>query len=612
MATNPQNQEYHSPWSDVGIPKEMPKKPFRPSPPAGSGFIKWAIWIILLLVLVGVGIGAYSFIQGIPEGSTLGLEFSQPDEILIGQPFTVTLSFSNYSDSVLKDAKLSLFLPNDISFLGQFADQRVVEQALGDLGPGSLNQEKFNLIVTAGSQTLKHLEAKLAYALATNPKAQFESRAEVDLRVSQPAVGLTLTAPGSVFNGEEFEITLHYENNTNQEFRNVRVRMDYPPIFRFVKSNITPDGTGNNLWTFTTLKAGERGDITIRGSALGPEQSFFSMTGELTSDFLGQTYTVSSQTASVNISQAPLSVRATVNGAGPDYVARVADLLQYTISYRNNSNVTFQDLTVKARLTGELYDFATIQANAPFNSLTNTLSWFVANTPELASLAPGEERSVAFTVKLRESFPIRRISDKNYLLKVQAEVDSPTLPPGTAADRTVSIASLENKVVGAITVDAQGYWRDAGSGFLNSGPYPPKVNRPTQYTIHWLVTNYATDVTNVQVSAYLQSGARFTGKAKTTAGAQPAINPNSGLVTWRIDSLPATKGVVSAPAEAIFQIEVTPGVNLVGKSVSLLSETRLEAQDVFTGMPLTAADGVLTSDLPDDKTLPESGKGVQP
>lgn len=158
----------------------------------------------------------------------------------------------------------------------------------------------------------------------------------------------------------------------------------------------------------------------------------------------------------------------------------------------------------------------------------------------------------------------------------------------------------------------EAYWRDASAGFLNTGPYPPRVNLPTQYTVHWKLINYSTDVSNLVVSAYLQSGARFTGKVKSNGLSSPIYDANSGLVSWNLGSVPATKGAISTPLEGVFQIEVTPAINQVNQNMAILSESKAEGTDLFTSLPIIARSLQLDSSLPFDKSVGASDKTVKP
>lgn len=569
--------------------------------------------VVLGAAIVGVlAIGSlFGFITPLGSRSQIvSFEFSSPGQVLVGQPFTLGVSFSNPSDKILKNVKLIVALPSGISFLGQPQDQRVMEQTVGDLGPGSLTPVTFNMIATDGAQSLKRLSAKLQYGIA-NSSAEFEDKSDVDIVVGPPAIGLTLDGPAKVFSGEDFEMKLAYQNNSSQDFKNLKLRLEYPPFFKFKSSSLDPD-SGNNEWNLGGLVRGAQSELTIRGNAVGPEQSFFGFQAIVTADFSGQTYAVNSQALSSSIAASALSVSALLNGS-PNYVAGIGQGMTYEIHYRNNSQIVFQNITVRATITSELFDIPSVSGNAFFNSVTNTLTWTPANSPQLASLAPGQEGVVAFTVGLKQDFPIRRLGDKNYILKLQTQVESPTVPPGTTAAKTISVASLENKVAGQFAVDARAYFRDAASGILNDGPYPPKVNQPTQYTIHWLVFTKAADMSNMNLSASLQSGARWTGKVKTNiAGSEPVFDSASGRVTWNIPNLPANRGTVGSPAEAIFQIEATPPVNQVGGALILLDTTQGEAHDDFADLTVQASDAPLDTSLSDDQTIQDVQRGIEP
>lgn len=565
-------------------------------------------WILGIAVIAAGAAGYYLFLS--PQSAEVFLEFLKPNEILVGQPFNLSVSFSNYSDRILDDVKLSLVLPEGIVFVGQAGEQRVLEKLVGDLGPGSLNQESFNLVVLDGAETLKRLEAKLSYKLAGGSATVFESSAETDLAVGRPAVDLSFSLPEKVLSGEDFEMSLVYRNNSRENLKNLEIKMDYPPVFRYKNSSAEPQ-SGKNVWIVGNLAPGEERTLVISGNAVGPANSLFSFKADVSAGIQGERYVVASQTANLIISSSPLGLEIKVND-NPNYFTRPGDVLNYSFSYRNSSNVAMENVNIRAVFTGEMFDFTTVRTNAAFNSLTNTFVWNAANTPELANLPPGGEGKVEIYLQTKNSYPIRRLSDKNFALKVRAEIESRTVPFGTAADRTISMAQLETKVAGRLDVDALGYYRDAASGILNGGQYPPRVNQPTQYTIHWVVRNYAADVTGAKVSAFLQSGSRFTGVVKSNIASLPSYNPTSGEVVWDIGDIPANKGVVDAPLQAIFQIENTPAVNQAGQNLVLLGETRLTGEDSFVGVGLGDTDAAIATDLPDDGTITQSDRAVRP
>lgn len=607
MADDPKN--FRSPWTAPPLDSSgMMRK--RPNPRRSSDGI--IMGVICVALIVG-GFGFYKFFihPASPQtNSKISLEFGKPTQILIGEPFAVSVSISNYSDNILKNAKLSLFLPDGIYFVGQPNEQRVSEQVVGDLGPGSINKQTFNLLALGGDPT-RRLETKLNYSFSQASIAQYESSAFLDLLINQPAVAINLGVPQTVFNGQDFEIKVSYSNNTANDFKDAHLKLDYPSIFQFKRSTITPEGAGNNSWQLGNIPSGSAGTISITGGVIGPEGSFFDVVASLSSIISGSTYIIGKQTANVSISQSPLSISLAVNGAS-DYVSHLDDNLSYTIEYKNNSDMVMQNVKIQAKIIGELFEFSGIKTDGNFNSLANTITWFPATNQELSNVPSKQGGIVQFSIPVKNVFPIRLLSDKNYTLKVQAQIESPTVPQNVTAEKTVSVGSIESKVAGKLDFVSEAYWRDAASGILNNGPYPPRVNQPTQYTVHWRVVNYATDVNNVHLSAYLQSGARFTGAVKSTVETQPVYNPNSGLVTWDIPFIPATKGFISPPAEAIFQVEVTPSSNQVDSNVTFLGEATVTWTDSFVGQTGQATALELDTSVMNDKTISEGDRRVKP
>jgi len=564
------------------------------------------VFSIVLILVLSAGIYYFYFRTAAPS---IGLDISRPSEATIGVPFPVSVSFSNYSDKILTDVRLSVTLPDGLSYAGEAQDQRVREASIGDVGPGSIQKQDFSILAVKDPQTLKRIEAKVNYKVASDSRVGFEVRAEADVPIGQPAVSLSFSLPEKVLSGENFSVTLNYENVSGKDYPNLRIRIDSPPMFQLKRAEPeAPEGT-TNQWDFGTVKAGEKGTIVLSGVAAGPEQSILNFSASLLANILGEKYALSTQTASVAIAASSLSLSVTVNGE-KEYVAELGKDLLYVFRYRNNSNATLENITVRAALTGELYDFASVQTSASLNSLTNTFTWNAANTPSLAKLEPGDEGSVSLPIKTKSKFPIARLGDKNFVLKVSAQAESPTVPSGVAADKTIALADIENKVKGAIEVVSKVLFRDASSGVLNKGPYPPKVNQPTQYSVHWQVTNYGTNVSGAVVRAFINSGARFTGITKSTVDAMPSYNSASGEVVWQVGNIAATKGVVTPPVEAIFQIEYTPSVNQAGQSVQLLGDTRIEAHDDFTDELLTNTARAVSTDLPDDPTIREGDRRV--
>lgn len=579
----------------------------------GSGGVtktsRGPIWFGVALVVIVAGIGAWIYFLQPPGGLDLGIALStNPANVLVGDPFTLSVIVTNNSASALENASISLVLPANISSLDS-PDERVVTQPLGNLDGSGVSHQDFHLIVTGDPNTIADITAQVMYG-ASGSSAQFENDGSLEMPVGDPAVTVSLNTPQDVFSGQSFPIAVSYDNTTGHAVTGATLAVQYPPAYTFVKASSSLVTSGNDTWSLGTLAPDASGTITITGGLVGPDGASYPIAAALSENISGQAYPITSANADITLAASPLSFSISVN-SGPNYISSPGDSLAYTLTFTNHASVTFQNIGITARLSGTMFDFSSLQTSGAFNSVADTVTWNGASSPQLLSLAPGQSGSVGFSIHTKSAFPIRLLSDKNYSVSVAAQAQSATVPPGTDASSTMSVTSLTTKLGGQIVLGEKGYWREPASGvgslgptgITNSGPYPPRVNQATQYTVHWLLTNYATDAQNVTITAFLQSGTTCTSKMKSPASSTLACNPANGEVTWQVPFVAATTGVTGKPLEAVFQIVNTPAVNEVGQDVTLVGAASLTATDAFTSSTLQSSVGPLTTALPDDMSV---------
>jgi hypothetical protein len=183
-------------------------------------------------------------------------------------------------------------------------------------------------------------------------------------------------------------------------------------------------------------------------------------------------------------------------------------------------------------------------------------------------------------------------------------VESPTVPPFIAAPRTVGVAKTETKVIGNFNFESKGYYNEPTAGIENTGPYPPKVNQPTQFTIHWIVKTYNTDVRDIEASSFLGGNVRFTGVIKTNASTtMPEYNNRTQEISWHIPFAEAAGGILREPIEAVFQVEITPSTTQINSAPVLVNEIKARAIDDFTGTAFERKVRAVTTRVSDDTSL---------
>lgn len=522
-----------------------------------------------------------------------------PDkEVQLGMPFEIELTLANNSANALKNVRLELELPGNL-ILADKPDEKIISRGIGDMVNGRLERETFKVIAVPGENPNYKIRSTVYYVPASI-SANLQRKKEVEVRVKNPDVSLELNAPERIFGGEEFEVKANYKNGLAPKNGNyqMELKINYPPDFNVLNRDPTPKGENNN-WRLEEVGLRE-GTAILKGSMELPDDANFSIAAELVMRILGKEYPVISATRNVTVNPSPLAFRIGLGSAKE--VVEPGEELTYFLQYKNNADVPLEDVVISVGLTGEMFDMSTLQTSGAADLLANTLLWSPAQIKALEILEPGEEGQVSFVIKVKNDYPVQK-QGKNFILKVDARIESPTAPPSLNISKTVNFGTMETKIAGKLTLEASAYFRDTAAKIVNSGSLPPKVGWPTAFTVHWSLSNAATDLGSVEVRAKLENGVSFTGKVKSNTDALPQFDSATREITWRLEKVPANKGIIDAKSEAVFQIEAVPSTSMTGQYMPLLGTTELKAKDEFTGAELRVNAPPLTTRLEKDPTV---------
>ena len=511
--------------------------------------------------------GAIYFILQINSGSRdISLEISSVREVPRGIVFDLDINIGNRTDSSLLGAELALNLPAGLVSLNALGNSDVIMEPVGDIGVGGLSKKSYKILATGESDSVQKIAVELSYL---NNGSRFKVESDEEISIKKSAIEVEVKKPEQILSGSTFGLEVKYKNVSDFDFSELILEAKYPAAFKFISSSLSPESL-NNRWRLGEFKGGSDGSIQIKGALEGFEGVAFSVPFTIYGNFLGKDYPIVESVANLTMAPSPINLEISLNRQ-TDYVARVGDKLTYSIQYKNNSGIALADVAIKANLVGELFDFATLETNALVDSGTQTFVWNTSNVSNLRLLDPGATGEAVLSINLKPQFPIQRLNDKNFSIRFNVEITSPSVPYYLSASKTKALASLETKVAGLVLVDAKAFYRDASSGILNAGTLPPKVNQPTDYTVHWLIKNYSTDVKTVEVRAFLQPNVEWAGIVKSNLDSVPLYNEMTREVVWALDKISATKGVLSDPIEAVFQIKATPQSSHIGQYQPLLS-----------------------------------------
>ncbi len=577
------------------------------------GAVHFPLWLKILFIFAGlttlvtVGIVAFFIFDFNGKPENISIDIISPKEIYRGVPFELSVGVNNQGENILRGANLVVQLPNGIINTNDLNNQYLIQDSVGDVGSGSFTKRTYSLIGIGAKDSREDIEVSLSYAIG---QSRFEEKNSYEVVIKNLAIEIEMEKPEKVLNGSNFEIKVKYKNVSYFNFSEVVLEAKYPTGFKFISASILPDAL-NNRWRLGELKSNAFGEFSIKGSVLGVDQSSFNIPISAYANFFGKEYLLNESLASIAIAPSPVRLEILANNKD-SYFAKIGDRLEYVVKYYNLSGIALSDVILKANISGELFDFSTIQTNGALDSSTQTLSWNASHIQNLKLLDAGASGEARFSVSLKNQFPIKRLNDKNFTLKAVATINSPSVPYYLDAKETTASASLETKVAGLVSFDAKALYRDSSSGIANSGKFPPKVNEPTEYTIHWLIKNYSTDLNNIQIKSSLSSSVSWTGVVKSNTDTVPLYNDRTQEIVWDIGKMPATQGILSVPFEAIFQIKAIPNQNQIGQFMPLVNVINLKAIDDFTGLEMSSSDTGLTTALSDDPTVgKEEGRVVQ-
>jgi len=587
-------------------PVQIPKRPpFNFYQPRKKSVVLYVFLGLLAVVLIVEGIIVAT--KYFSRESNIDISFSAPSDVLVADPFELKVNYKNDSPNLLRGATLILELPEDVKSLTDSAQDLFVKRELGDLGTGSSNTQTFLLVALGNPNRIDNFKATLQYSLP-GFGSRFEKSKTQNLNVNGTALSYNTILPQNANSGDEFVFEIDYSNSTNQTLTGLKLQAFYPLGFNFISASVEP-AEGNNLWTLGDLPSKSNGKLLIKGALIGQVGSFYEFGSQLSIIVQNQLINLDKKTAGVTIQTSPLKLVIFVNGAS-DYIANLNEMLEYRIDYQNNTAIGLEEVIIKVKLDGDLFDLTSVASNGYFDSASKQIIWNAGNTPELRLINRGASGSVTFKIRLKSSYSIKRLSDKNFVVKVQVQMESPSVPPDTSLQKTTAVAEIDSRLSGKADLLVSAFFRDAASGIVNKGTLPLKVGVGTNFTIHWKIINYSNDLSSITIKCILPQGISWTGIIGGNYGdSAPTYNERTSEVIWQILKLPATTGVVLPAREVIFQIAAVPSLNQIGGYMKLLEKIEFSAKDDFTGQDIHLTIDAIDSELANDSTVkPDDGR----
>jgi hypothetical protein len=404
--------------------------------------------------------------------------------------------------------------------------------------------------------------------------------AVVRTKVVSPQVKISLEpARNTVENGSQTEFRVVVENISDQEIRNLRLRMIYPrnnDSFTYLSSEyvrttsaapVTQPDDGDDTWFITRLPSRAKQTLKVVGTVFGSNNSRLTFGSELSIQSQGGNYQpIWTGYRDITIMAQPILVQTSIKGKQADSLIEAGETLQIEVKYQNQSNTTVQNAEIIAFLSdpANMLDLSTLNfSGGERGDLSGSeLVWRSPRVPSLASILPNQSGSFVYTVKVKDNFIDNRLNQQQY-----------TVTPGVRAKaRTISeVASTgpSYKARGRFIFDAPR---------IEMVGTNPKTNRDI-YRVVWKLSNSQNEIQEAEVRAILPIVGAWDENSIKPVSAKSSISHNetTGEIIWRVGRIESYTGRVRTPIEISFDLQVDKNEQ------ELLRNLRATGVDVFTG-----------------------------
>lgn len=522
----------------------------------------------------------------------INLKIETPITVVSGQEGIYTITITNKEKVNLYNLELELFYPDNFEYLDS------LPKASGDKN----NKWSFSVLNVGESQKIE-LKGKMIASIKStqtfrgilnfkpaNLNANFKQETIIDVIVSSSVLSLTIEGPEKTLANQDANYVLKYENLSDQDFSDIQVVVDYPQPFVFGSSTPSAINETNNIWDLKELKAGEKGEIKIKGNysaaEAGGNQNFIS---RMQLKYHDDYYPQNEETFITEVIKDQLSLQLIINGSAQDQSISFGDLLVYTLHYKNTGEENLGNIQIKANLDSQILDWSTFKNENGGVIGNNSIIWTGRNIPKLLKLGAGEEGDISWQIRVKDA---SSISDSNVgKFSVESSIEAKANQSGAlSGESSVNTKSIVNSINSDLGILAVARYYSEDNVPLGLGPIEPRVGESSTYNIDLELSNNLHDVENVQVRAKLPSNVSWSNKENHDLG-DLAYNAATNEVIWNISNLKRSSDNIVAS----FNVSIKPTASDQGRILILLSGITLSARDSNTGATINKDVNAITT-----------------
>jgi len=576
----------------------------------GVLFKKILIGAIVFFVLA-LGVAGFMFFGSSSRISSgnIDIQVGAPTSIAGGEELSMEIIIKNRNATSLEGVNLQIEYPEGSRVAGNVTEELLRQrESVGSIPAGGEVRKTVKGVLFGEKDSIKEINIILEYRL-TGSSALFFKEKKYEVAIKSSPVIMTVSYPNEVTSGQEVEFVFSISSNTTETLRNVLVRAEYPFGFSFTSSDPQP-AEGDYVWRIGDLSPSDRRTIKVRGTLQGQneeERTFrfgIGLEGQVPNIIAPEFATLSE---SIIIKKPFLDLAISLAGnSTQEYVSRLGERVQVNVVWTNNLTAPVLNAKLEARISGQAFDRSSVSilGTGFYRSSDNTIIWQSPASPEFGRIEPGQKGVSSFSFTSLPSLPSSLFNQE---INVEFFMTGEQVLEG-GRPQTISSSAVRKVKLGSNLSLAGRIVRSIGP-FENSGPIPPRADTPTTYTVVWSASNSLNDVQNARVEAVLPSYVSWV-ELTSPSSERITFNPTTRQVVWAIGDIKAGTGIGTAPREVSFQISLTPSLNQVGTSPTLVQEMRITGTDTFTNRNLDSTRPAMTTRINTDPSFKQGDEIV--
>jgi len=534
-----------------------------------------------------------------PKNISIAME--APFSIAGGDMVPIQLGISNQNKVPIESVTLIMSYPPGTKAADESARDLYEERlSLDDIKAGGVINVPIKAVIFGEENEDKEINATIEYRVENSNGLFYKEADTLKIKINSSPLVLRVGAVDKISSGQEMEVRLTLQSNASTPLKNVLVSATYPNSFSFISSEPSPV-YGQNEWMIEEVLPESAYVIVLKGLITGITSEVSEMqfkAGSPKSDNQFVLGSVLTQTkASYTIEKPFIDVVVGVNQLkGDEIVLKSGEDADVSVFVKNTLDESVYDMRVELVPKGNIVSDDSLTIDSGFyDSSTKKIDWEISGMSSLERVDPGENREFTFTV---DADPKQKTSAFDVSVKVFAR----RVNESSASEELIGTAIAEVKYSSIVNIGAQ-IGRNDGP-FSDSGPIPPVAGESTKYTVTIAASAGVNDVTDAVLTTSLPQHIKWLNK--TGGDGEVEFNPVSKKIFWDIGNIPTNERKTLQ-----MQVELTPGIKQIGKTLEVIGSQELRATDRFTDKALRDTNLPLSTELSEEAGFSEEDGVVQ-